>query len=76
MTQRAAMPPPSQRRYQFVSLAERFLRVEENRLQMDRRYASIIENLLERDNARDRTIAQALGSLGDSLKLIAEALKK
>ncbi|XP_052754387.1 uncharacterized protein LOC128201433 [Galleria mellonella] len=75
--------PPSQRRSQLTSLTDRFLRVEEQRLELDSRSVAVLENMarlmrefLQRDQDTCHEVSQGLLAVGEGLKLLAEALKK
>ncbi|RVE44230.1 hypothetical protein evm_011129 [Chilo suppressalis] len=64
--------PPSQRRSQLVSVIEKFLRLEEQRLALDRRMVHIMEQNLE----REQLTARAHLALGEGLSALAEAINK
>ncbi|XP_059045647.1 protein ovarian tumor locus-like [Achroia grisella] len=75
---RRLLPLPSQRRSQFLNITHRFLRVEEQRLELDRRIVTVMEDmssvmreLLQRDRDRNHHIGQGLLAIGEGLKLLA-----
>ncbi|XP_037297995.1 uncharacterized protein LOC119190340 [Manduca sexta] len=69
---RVRRSPPSQRRSQFVSISEIFLRIEEQRVDLERRIVAVLESHIE----TGRLMAQANLALGEGLKAVAEILNK
>ncbi|CAK1597964.1 unnamed protein product [Parnassius mnemosyne] len=63
---RSRASPPSQRRSQFTSFSERFLAIEEQKLEINRRNSELLEMLVN----------QTVQSIGEGLKLLQETLKK
>ncbi|KAL0852682.1 hypothetical protein ABMA27_012521 [Loxostege sticticalis] len=59
----------------FARLTERFLRLKEERLEVDRRNSRILEALLERAAERDRVMTQALQATAEGLRALAEAMR-
>ncbi|KAL0838601.1 hypothetical protein ABMA28_016691 [Loxostege sticticalis] len=61
--------PPSQRRTEFSTITERFLRVEEQQLEIQRSF-------LERSEERERALIEAVSSVGKGLEALARAIKR
>ncbi|CAG4969763.1 unnamed protein product [Colias eurytheme] len=68
-----AAPPPSQRRTEFSTTTERFLRVEEQQLELQRLNSQILQSFLERSAERDKILAEAVAAVGKGLQALAEA---
>ncbi|KAL4720656.1 hypothetical protein ACJJTC_018851 [Scirpophaga incertulas] len=72
----ANAPPPSQRRTEFSTLTERFLRVEEHQVETQRTFAQILQTCVERNAERDRMLAEAMIAVGKGLDALAQAIKR
>ncbi|KAJ8706725.1 hypothetical protein PYW07_012803 [Mythimna separata] len=72
-TSSLAAPPPSQRRTEFSTTTERFLRVEEQQLEIQRLNAQILQSFLEGSAQRDKILAEAVAAVGKGLQALAEA---
>ncbi|CAG4991343.1 unnamed protein product [Colias eurytheme] len=72
-TSSVAAPPPSQRRTEFSTTTERFLRVEEQQLELQRLNSQILQSFLERSAERDKILAEAVAAVGKGLQALAEA---
>ncbi|KAL4718743.1 hypothetical protein ACJJTC_009422, partial [Scirpophaga incertulas] len=72
----ANAPPPSQRRTEFSTLTERFLRVEEHQVETQRTFAQILQTCVERNAERDRMLAEAMIAVGKGLDDLAQAIKR
>ncbi|RVE47642.1 hypothetical protein evm_007739 [Chilo suppressalis] len=69
-------PSPSQRRTEYSTFTERFLRIEEQQLEIQRSYVGILQSFLERDAERQKILAEAVTALGRGLESLAEANKR
>ncbi|KAL4718949.1 hypothetical protein ACJJTC_008665 [Scirpophaga incertulas] len=72
----ANAPPPSQRRTEFSTFTERFLRVEEHQVETQRTFAQILQTCVERNAERDRMLAEAMIAVGKGLDALAQAIKR
>ncbi|XP_047026121.1 uncharacterized protein LOC124634541 isoform X2 [Helicoverpa zea] len=68
-TSSVAALPPSQRRTEFSSMTERFLRLEEQQLEIQRLNTQIMQSFLERSAERDRIFRLKLSQKGFSVWL-------
>ncbi|XP_069364176.1 uncharacterized protein [Maniola hyperantus] len=73
---RQTVAPPTQRLSQFSRMTERFLAIEEQRIEVDRRNSLLFEAIVNHARERDTATSQALQAIGEGLKLLAENLKK
>ncbi|KAL0808298.1 hypothetical protein ABMA28_012791 [Loxostege sticticalis] len=66
---------PRHKQSSFARLTERFLRLKEERLEVDRRNSRLLENLLKHEVERDKLLAQALQASAEGLRALAEAMR-
>ncbi|KAJ8715984.1 hypothetical protein PYW08_013269 [Mythimna loreyi] len=75
-TSSVAAPPPSQRRTEFSTITDRFLRVEEQQLELQRSNQQILQSFLERSADNDKILADAVASVGNGLQTLAQAINR
>ncbi|XP_046970604.1 uncharacterized protein LOC124537758 [Vanessa cardui] len=69
--------PPSQRRSQFNSMAEKFLKLEEQRLSHEGRVVKVMEEMAQTHNVLAegvKALGEGLKAMGEGLRLLAESL--
>ncbi|CAG4993611.1 unnamed protein product [Colias eurytheme] len=74
--QRRRSPPSQRRQSQLTTFTERFLSLEEQRIEIDRRYCELQDVMVNSQRETNRMTAEGLIAVGEGLKLLAENLKK
>lgn len=68
---RRLLSPPSQRESRLSSFTERFLQVEEEKVEVDRRHSQILENIFSLARERETSVSQSLLANGKGLNNLA-----